>query len=925
MVAAFDLTCILPFHMSGPLGFDQVLEAELAALRRNTAPGSDPSVDPETRLAGVHQAIHRQPDPLSAVCLSGGGVRSATFALGVLQGLAHLGVLGKFDYLSTVSGGGYTGGWLTAWLARAGAAGREDVLRAIDPAQACAVTGGIEAPQVDYVRRTCRYLAPKGGATSADFWTLLATMARNLFLNWLVLLPLIAAALLVPRIGYALTETLEMLGDDKVVGVACLTQSTPSMVWLSIAIALFLTAFGYIALVFSGRGASWGQGHFLAWCLAPLTLGAAAGANFWAAFPCDLDLAVMIGVCAGIPVVGWLVLHRTVKWRTVFAAAVAGAFVGVSARGFAMSLFGGLNSVAAAELYAVLAVPASLVIIIIAVAVFVGLASHDLDDSALEWWSRCAAWIALAAGAWFGASLLVFYMADALQACVEMALGYLRVDHVWSTAVLSAALPALGTLAGWLSRSNGPAAPGAKPSRVAGVLQAIAMPVVIVGLLTLLAWVNMRVVGELEYHHYLATSGMTECPTDLRIDTGTVTTTLGTRRACHSPGGGLGESLGLLGGYLALGLLMSFFVPANRFSLHGMYKARIVRTFLGASRANRRPDAFTGFDGDDDLRVSDLKDVRPLHIVCTTLNAVSSTSVGRHEKQSESFTFSPLHAGNPNVGYRPAAEYGSQNGGPGTGLSLGTALAVSGAAASSSMGMYSSKARSFLLTLANARLGLWFGNPAHDTAWKTSEPPVGVAPITRELLGLTTDGSPYVYLSDGGHYDNLGLWEMVARRCRYIVVSDAGADPDYTFDSLSIAIRRIRLDLGIPIEFGPLGITKEGEGRTNVHAAVGVIRYSVIDGPSAPDGTVVFIRAALSGDEPIDIQTYAKTDPLFPNDPTSDQFFDEARFESYRLLGFHSVLTCAPGYRAETGIAGFCEAVRAAHSASNTLTTSAAS
>lgn len=898
--------------MSGPLGFDQVLEAELAALRPTPAPGIDPSIDPDARLAQVRQAVHQQPDPLSALCLSGGGVRSATFALGVLQGLAHLRVLGTFDYLSTVSGGGYTGGWLTSWLARAGAAGREDVLRAIDPAQACFVTGAIEAPPVAYVRRTCRYLAPKGGATSADFWTLLATMARNLFLNWLVLLPLIAAALLVPRIGYALTESLEMLGTDKVSGLACLTQSTPSMVWLGITTALCFTAFGYIALVFSGRGATWGQGHFLAWCLAPLTLGSAAGANFWAAFPCDLNLAVVVGVCAGIPVAGWLVLHRTVKWRTVFAAAVAGAFVGVCARGFAMGLFGGLNSVASAELYAVFAVPVSLVFIIIAIALFVGLASHDLDDAALEWWSRCAAWIGLAAGAWFGASLLVFYMADALQASVETTLRYFRVDHAWSTAVLSAAVPVLGSLAGWLSRSNAPPAAGTKPSAIAGILQSIAMPIVIVGLLTLMAWVNMRLVGVLEYHQYQVSTGLAECPTDPDVDTGVVATSLGTRRACHSPGGGLGESLGLLAGNLALGLLMSFFVPVNRFSLHGMYKARIVRTFLGASRTNRSPNAFTGFDGDDDVRVSDLKNVRPFHIVCATLNAVSSTTVGRHEKQSESFTFSPLHAGNREVGYRPAAEYGSHNGGPGSGLSLGTALAVSGAAASSSMGMYSSKARSFLLTLANARLGLWFGNPAHETAWETSEPPLGVAPIMRELLGLTTDDNPYVYLSDGGHYDNLGLWEMVARRCRYIVVSDAGSDPDYTFDSLSVAIRRIRLDLGIPIEFGPLGITKAGEGHSNVHAAVGVIKYSVIDGASAPDGTIVFLRAALSGDEPIDIQTYAKTDPVFPNDPTSDQFFDEARFESYRLLGFHTVVTCAPSYKAETGIAGFCEAVAAA-------------
>ena len=355
---------------------------------------------------------------------------------------------------------------------------------------------------------------------------------------------------------------------------------------------------------------------------------------------------------------------------------------------------------------------------------------------------------------------------------------------------------------------------------------------------------------------------------------------------------------------------MSFFVPVNRFSLHGMYRQRIVRAFLGASRPGRTPNPFTGFDSDDDLRMTDLREVRPLHVVCTTLNAVKSSKVGRHERQSQSFTFSPLHAGNREVGYRPAAGYGAETGKPRSGLSLGTALAVSGAAASSAMGMYSSKARAFLLTLANARLGLWFGNPSSDSCWRSSEPPLGVDPIARELLGLTTDGNPFVYLSDGGHYENLGLWEMVARRCRVIVVSDAGADAEYSFDSLSNAVRRIRLDLGIPIEFGSLGITKDGELKGNAHGAIGVIRYSVVDGPQAKNGTIVFLRAALSGDEPVDILTYAKTNPAFPNDPTSDQFFDEARFESYRTLGFHTVLSAFKGFEPGGSIGHLVAAAR---------------
>jgi hypothetical protein len=344
---------------------------------------------------------------------------------------------------------------------------------------------------------------------------------------------------------------------------------------------------------------------------------------------------------------------------------------------------------------------------------------------------------------------------------------------------------------------------------------------------------------------------------------------------------------------LIFGVLMSRFVPVNRFSLHGMYRQRLIRTFLGASHADRRPNAFTGFDPADDLRVHELRGVRPLPVMNATLNSVASTSYGRNDRQAYAFTFSPLHVGSPVLGYREASRYGSDGGGPATGLSLGMALAVSGAAASPAMGVYSSKARAFLLTLANARLGLWFGNPADASTWQLSDPKVGVAPIVRELLGLDTDTNPYVYLSDGGHFENLGLWSMVARRCGVVIVADAGCDPDYTFADLANAVRRVRIDLGIPIEISTTSMTRAGQGAGNAHAVVGRIRYSAVDGAGAPDGFLLYVKATLSGDEPEDVRNFAAADPAFPHDTTSNQFFDEARFESYRALGYHSIMSTA--------------------------------
>ncbi len=887
-----------------PLGWADVLEDELRALHPDeAAPEARPGASDDERLRAAYAHAHRLKP--SALCLSGGGIRSATFALGVLQGLAHARVLGAFDYLSTVSGGGYAGGWATAWLSRAGPDGRQSVFDALDPA--VPDEDDRRAP-IEHVRRTCRYLAPRGGIASADVWTIFATMARNLLLNWLVILPLLAAALLLPRLYFAVAWAVE----QPFTGRDCLSFSYQAPWFLAAGLGLAAVAAGYIALNFTGRGGSWSQGRFLVWCLAPLVGGSVAATLFWASTPCSIDLWWTLGLAAVLPAAGWLLVGLAAKifgseppqtrggeavrmpitLRTVLAAAAAGPVLGAGAYWCAAYEFGWDRDLT--ELYAVVAVPLLLGLTLVAIAVFVGFASRDLDDAALEWWSRCGAWIGIAAAIWLAAAGIVFHVAEATARGFEALDAWLNLARHTSGAVMTALLPLACSAAGLLARRT--VAPDQPGSRFRSLAQRLLLPVIIVLLLGSLAWANLRGVEWLEYHRV----GGVLCTPEMSV----------ANDLCHPAAAGAGEVLILLAVFVFVGLGMSAFVPANRFSLHGMYKARLVRTFVGASRPNRRPNAFTGFDGRDDLRVHDLAAVRPLHVINTTLNAVSSTVGGRHERQAEPFTFSPLHVGNRDTGYRRAHEYGSDGGGEGTGISLGLALAVSGAAASPEMGRYSSKARAFLLTLANARLGLWFGNPRDESVWRTSDPPLGLAPLVRELLGLTTDRNPYVYLSDGGHYENLGLWEMVARRCRFIVVSDAGCDPGYEYDDLANAMRRIRLDLGIPIQFPPLEASRSGQGHGNPHGALGVIRYGVVDGPDAPDGVILYLKATLSGDEPVDVWNFAATHPAFPHDPTSDQFFDEARFESYRTLGFHTVLAFTNGFDGAGGVEGLCDHVR---------------
>ena len=173
------------------------------------------------------------------------------------------------------------------------------------------------------------------------------------------------------------------------------------------------------------------------------------------------------------------------------------------------------------------------------------------------------------------------------------------------------------------------------------------------------------------------------------------------------------------------------------------------------------------------------------------------------------------------------------------------------------------------------------------------------AELLRELLGLTTDHNPYVYLSDGGHYENLGLWEMVARRCRFIIVSDAGCDPSYTFDDLANAVRRIRPRPRHPDPVRPsLDITKAGQGTTQ--PARGDRPHPLLRGRRrrrARRDDPVSRRRRCRATSRSTCATSPSGDPTFPHDSTANQFFDEARFESYRTLGYHSVLSIAGGMR----------------------------
>jgi hypothetical protein len=281
---------------------------------------------------------------------------------------------------------------------------------------------------------------------------------------------------------------------------------------------------------------------------------------------------------------------------------------------------------------------------------------------------------------------------------------------------------------------------------------------------------------------------------------------------------------------------------------------------------------------------------RLMHVVNMALNLVGGDKLAWQQRRAESFTATPLHSGSLFVGYRRTRDYGGRNG-----IRLGTAVAVSGAAASSNMGYFSpSVFVTFVLTFFNARLGWWLGNPG-VSGWDTyyrSHPKSTLSPILDEAFGLTDDENPYVLLSDGGHFENLGLYEMVLRRCRTIVVIDGSADPSGSYDDLGGAVRKIRIDLGISIDFTgkhfPILSRPASEKQSGAYFAVGTINYNEADGTQGVEqGTLIYIKPAIYNTEPRDVFNYAKGDPTFPHESTADQFFNEPQFESHRMLGYY--------------------------------------
>lgn len=312
----------------------------------------------------------------------------------------------------------------------------------------------------------------------------------------------------------------------------------------------------------------------------------------------------------------------------------------------------------------------------------------------------------------------------------------------------------------------------------------------------------------------------------------------------------------------------------NYVSIHRYYRDRLLGAFMP------EPPDFSSFKDADSSLLKDFQQTQaPYHIINSLMMTLNSQNMKLSLRGGDNFIFSPLYCGANSTGYAPTGDY------LGGTMDLATAFSISGAAVDPNVGVTRSRPLAFLMTLLNIRIGYWARNPGKPAplSSRLSRSPNWFFYTLRELLGFDVDETrQYVYLSDGGHFENLGLYELIRRRCRFIIVSDAGEDSDWTFGSLANAIEKVRVDFAVHINIDTRELTPRGSNQISRKPfVIGDIQYA--DGRH---GTLLYLKTCVIGGLPEDVYGYHRAHPRFPNESTKDQFFEEPQFEAYRELGF---------------------------------------
>jgi hypothetical protein len=911
----------------------------------------------------------------AALCLSGGGIRSAAFALGVLQALSGKRLLTHFHYLSTVSGGGYIGSWLQRWIHE-------------EPGGANAVMaklGGITEPaEVSALRENSNFITPRVGIGSNDTWTALSISGRNVALNWLLfapllmfvtvfpnlfaasvlslpyrttlvpqlpLAPLLVSAILawaaawhvarelpsyragttvkpnradgwltwrivLPLVGWAIAGTLS-IGID-------LFSEEPFLVVPGLALAGTSLAASILGLIASG-----------------LTLPAPKEPDHWhplngyrSTFARDLPLWIgALAIAAVVTVLGaslfdrWLFpeVQEILRSHPKLA---ADDYPSLAAVTYWHHDLPALSPIALLTVLGPLWLMATQLLVAIVFAGFRNAAGKTVrPDGDREWLARLSAVKIKPMLLWAMVGFAVLILDWALRRYIP--------GYDMSLSGMIALVSGFAAVGGGKSTKS-----GNSTSKVQGISGFVLKYVPMQGLIALgtglFILMLFLILGRIEQN---LADWIADAIADPRLPQW-----IDPHVVAHF------VFLAVL--FVAL-LFLGRRIQVNRFSLNGLYRNRLARAFLGGARRKRDPDPFTGFDAGDNVRMHKLtphgaNGPTLYPVINVALNVTASEKLAWQERKAEPFVFTPLYSGSgmlkppewppagvavdlndPPGAYVASSVYGGNE--PdlameGCGISLATAVSISGAAASPNMGYHTSAATALLMTLFNVRLGAWLPNPAQGEkmgdAIRASGPSNSLVAILRELGGATDDRGRDIYLSDGGHFENLGLYEMVRRRCRYIIVSDAGADPECAFSDLGGAVRKVKIDFDVDISFDALDISSRGKDIKPQRAyALGTIEYPEARyagaGPEEPEarkrrtGRLLYVKPSYFGQLPVDVRSYAEVSKTFPHESTADQFFSESQFESYRRLGYF--FTSALGGDSSASVEAFFDAIDAQH------------
>ena len=923
-------------------------EAELIALRRAKAGFS---------------AAQIKKRPLVGVALSGGGIRSATFCLGVFQALAQKQLLGRMDYLSTVSGGGFFGGFFGRMFTREWATRpltpdekKSFIVSASGPcshrvqaarkfiAEISALTDGqksvnsircVEAalkssatPPLVWLRESGNYIAP-GGANDG------ALAAASFLRNWISLL---AVMLITSLTGFILCNLIRGILQDfgwmQTVEKMLLANVGPQLWWTpALAIPFLILVAGLLPL---GMAYWLTQKYWVVWVGYLCAFGFALGGFFWLHYTCALIFAVVIGLALLIGLSFFLASRQPDKTTDGRTEKVAR-----KPRGSAWSR----NLLTSWLRSALLATGGAL---IFAVLDGWGQTIYAVISYAGRWqlaWPAISSVLGLTVLAPLVRTLTL--SGSGSKGKFKVPLQLLALVVSWLT--LTMLMTSMAVVSHGLAWRWGLAAPAAEMFANQPVTDHTLFP-------------NNadETPGGKIYQYWYRDKNSVNLNADRLIHVEPAILEVTPRAAAIGKLDSIGLAWEMTLGLILCVLLGKTIGFLNLSSLHTVYTARIIRAYQGASNPARWQAAATVLETDSEDNIAWAKyqphlNGGPLHLINSTLNCTESVETGADSTTAKGFNLGVGPAG-ISYGQHHALFEKNANGEItgsslqplGTGenksvtaepLSLGDWVGISGAAFSTALGNVGSGSgtnlgMSLLCGLFNVRLGYW---------WSNSFSPGGAInksfPVQRYLADEFA-GSFHVlerdhwYLTDGGHFENTAAYELIRRRVPFILLVDCGADPDGTFDDLANLTRRVRVDFRAELtpasparvqeilagdgqkigSIEDLRLEKSYIGRpenASIHAgeddlllACRVKKYAAFAEVTYPDTAektlMLILKPGLIGDEPADLINYQRMNPTFPQQTTSDQFYDEAQWESYRKLGeFAMNSLLADGWLAE--------------------------